>query len=272
MTREILFRGYCPDEKRWVYGYYLKHRGCPEDGVEGCEAIGVPQKDLWFDWKEIDPLTLCEYSGFNDRYGNPLYHGDKVRMLDALDGSKGKDAVVKYDEARGEWVLEVFRNAERLVKDKYALGGSFIHARCVKAYDVLKERTIYDDYIKKNWGVQGMNRKNWRLCFVRNGVCVFAEYLHLADGIDWTGEPARNADWPIPMVCCHLKYLRFVAEKVNTDVFGKDSPFSEWNQRHVVLKGLPAIEVNGDVVKYGDEDRTVIGIFKRHKIPCGWRE
>lgn len=25
MTREILFRGYCPDEKRWVYGYYLKH-------------------------------------------------------------------------------------------------------------------------------------------------------------------------------------------------------------------------------------------------------
>ena len=77
---------------------------------------------------------------------------------------------------------------------------------------------------------------------------------------------------PIPMVCCHLKYLRFVAEKVNTDVFGKDSPFSEWNQRNVVLKGLPAFEVNGDVVKYGDDDCTVIGVFKRHKIPCGWRE
>ena len=68
MTREILFRGYCPDEKRWVYGYYLKHKGCPEEGIEGCDAIGEPQKDLWFDWKEIDPLTLGQYSGFKDRY------------------------------------------------------------------------------------------------------------------------------------------------------------------------------------------------------------
>lgn len=157
MTREILFRGYCPDEKRWVYGYYLKHKGCPEDGIEGCEAIGVPQKDMWFDWKKIDTLTLCQYSGFNDRYGNPLYHGDKVRLLDALDGSKGKDAVVIYDETRGEWVLEVRRlvqveNGESLAKYKYALGASFIHERCVKAYDVLNERTIYDDYIKEKWG------------------------------------------------------------------------------------------------------------------------
>lgn len=158
MTREILFRGYCPDEKRWVYGYYLKHKGNPDDGVSGCEAIGEPQKDLWFDWKYIDPLTLCQYSGFNDRYGNPLYHGDKVRLLDALDGSKEKDAVVLYDEARGEWILEVFRTVEEeegrpRVKDKYALGASFIHERCVKAYDVLNDKTIYDDYIKEKWGV-----------------------------------------------------------------------------------------------------------------------
>lgn len=73
MTREILFRGYCSDYKRWVYGYYLKHEGCPEEGIEGCDAIGEPQKDLWLDWKEIDPLTLGQYSGFKDRYGSPLY-------------------------------------------------------------------------------------------------------------------------------------------------------------------------------------------------------
>lgn len=26
MTREILFRGYCPEENRWVYGFYLDPR------------------------------------------------------------------------------------------------------------------------------------------------------------------------------------------------------------------------------------------------------
>lgn len=78
------------------------------------------------------------------------------------------------------------------------------------------------------------------------------------------------ADWPIPMDCYHRKYLRFNAEDVNTDVFGNDSIFSEWDQRHVVSQYLPAFVVNGDVVKYGDEDRTVVGIFKRHKIPFGW--
>lgn len=155
--REILFRGYCPDAKRWVYGYYLKHKGCPEDGIEGCEAIGVPQKEIFFDWYEIDPLTLCQYSGYTDRYGNTLYHGDRVRLLDALDGSKGKDAVVMYDEKRGEWMLEIYsiveeKEGRRRIKDKYALASSFIHGRCVKSYDVLKEITIYDDYIKEKWG------------------------------------------------------------------------------------------------------------------------
>lgn len=104
MTREILFRGYCPDEKRWVYGYYVKYEGNPEDGVSGCEAIGEPQKDMWFDWKEVDPLTLCQYSEFNDRYGNPLYHGDKVRSLDALINNEQVIDLGDYERDDGKLV------------------------------------------------------------------------------------------------------------------------------------------------------------------------
>lgn len=151
--REIMFRGYCPDEKRWVYGYYLKHKGCPEDGIEGCEAIGVPQNDLWFDWKKIDPLTLCQYSGYKDRYGNPLYHGDEVLMLDALDGRRKKDALIIYDDFRGEWILEEKKGGRR-GKERYALAPLFVHEQCVKKYDVLKVITMFDDYIKEKWGCE----------------------------------------------------------------------------------------------------------------------
>ena len=153
MTRELLFRGYCPDAKRWVCGYYLKHKGCPEDGIEGCEAIGEPQKDLWFDWKEIDSLTLGQYSGFKDRYGAPLYDGDVVWVRDVLDGKIKKEGIIRYLEKMGVWIVGL---KNPISAGKMVYGGApelrYYTRRCEKAYDVLKERTIYDDYIKAKWG------------------------------------------------------------------------------------------------------------------------
>lgn len=115
-----------------------------------------------------------------------------------------------------------------------------------------------------------MSWLKWRLCYVKNGICAFVDYLHLATGIDWVGTPARNADLPIPMENCHRKLVGFEMEKVTTDLFGKDSIFNDWNQRQVVSQGLPAFVVAGEVVKYGDDARTVILILKRHSIRCRW--
>lgn len=153
MTREILFRGYCSDDKRWVYGYYLKHEGCPEEGIEGCDAIGEPQKDLWFDWKEIDPLTLGQYSGFKDRYGAPLYDGDVVWVLDVFDKKIKREGTIRYLEKMGGWVVGLKKptSAEINVHGGTPELRHYVR-RCEKAYDVLKERTIYDDYIKGKWG------------------------------------------------------------------------------------------------------------------------
>lgn len=33
----------------------------------------------------------------------------------------------------------------------------------------------------------------WKLCYVKNGVCVFVDKIWMADGSDWFGTPARNA-------------------------------------------------------------------------------
>lgn len=117
-----------------------------------------------------------------------------------------------------------------------------------------------------------MNWLKWRLCYVKNGICAFVDYFHLANGMDWVGTPARNADLPIPTSACHRKYLRFEKEAVNTDLFGIGSPFKEWDQKHVVSQRLPAFEVNGAVVKYGDEFSKVIKIFQRNQVPYGWME
>lgn len=159
MTREILFRGYYPVAHRWVYGGYLEFRDTVAIGEKKSSYILKQKKGRRFEYWLVDGFTVGQYSGFNDRYGKHLYHGDKVRLLDALDGSKGKDARVMYDKAGGEWVLEVFRlvqvqEGERWVKYKYTLAKSFIHERCVKVYNGTKERTIYDDYIKEKWGCE----------------------------------------------------------------------------------------------------------------------
>lgn len=63
MTREILFRGYYPDENRWVYGSYFQ---CGE-------AFILKQKEgRRFECWVVDEFTVGQYSGFNDRYGNKL--------------------------------------------------------------------------------------------------------------------------------------------------------------------------------------------------------
>lgn len=117
----------------------------------------------------------------------------------------------------------------------------------------------------------------WRLCYVKNGVCVFVDQRpSLVEGEGWEFQPACDADWPLPLDYYHLRYFGFVADKVQTDLFGTNSPFNTWSQSSIVSHELPAFVVDGsvekEVVKYGDDARTVIKIFEQNKIPCGWME
>lgn len=116
----------------------------------------------------------------------------------------------------------------------------------------------------------------WKLCYVKNGVCVFVDKLLFADASDWYGEPFRNASWPEPKDYYQQKLLGFATENATTDLFGKDSIFNEWCQSEVVHNRLPAFVISDDfgrhVVRYGDEAHTVMEMFRLHRIPCGWLE
>ncbi len=121
-----------------------------------------------------------------------------------------------------------------------------------------------------------MDWLKWRLCYVKHGICVFVDNLDLVNGTDWVGAPASMAEFPCPSTYCHQKILDvsliFAKDKVITDVFGAGSILDEWCQWKLVSQRLPALVVCDDVVKYGDDVRTVIGVFQRHQVPFDLRE
>lgn len=146
MTREILFRGYYPDENRWVYGTYFQ---CGE------AFILKQKKGRRFEYWMVDKFTVGQYSGFNDRYGNKLFEGDIVWVRDALDGKIKREGRILYFEILGEWVVGL-KKPNHFEKTVY--GGNpelrYYNRQCEKAYDGMKERTVCDDYIEEKWGCE----------------------------------------------------------------------------------------------------------------------
>ena len=71
--REILFRAKRADNGEWVEGCFAKGKWYLDEK----EKYTILQIDLCFyphceisEWIEIDPETLCQYTGLNDRNGD----------------------------------------------------------------------------------------------------------------------------------------------------------------------------------------------------------
>lgn len=74
--REILFKAKRVDNGEWIEGYYQKRRNFL--GNEEHLIFHVDSHTVW-EYTEINPETLCQFTGLYDRYENKIWENDVLK-------------------------------------------------------------------------------------------------------------------------------------------------------------------------------------------------
>lgn len=109
MKRTILFKGKRVDNGQWVEGKSLI-----QGIIEGREFVQIEHS--YFDnyrQYEVDPETVCQFTGLLDKNGNKIFEGDKINFSCAINGSF-IDSVVEYDSIDGAWSINWDKERNRV--------------------------------------------------------------------------------------------------------------------------------------------------------------
>lgn len=133
--REILFRAKRIDNGGWVEGYFAIGKWYLDEK----ERYAILPIDLCFyphceinEWIEIDPETVCQYTGLKDKNGKRIWENDIVRIENSMDEGIGNiefyggmwyvdgepsnslHDIVEYDDGELEVIGNIFDTPELL--------------------------------------------------------------------------------------------------------------------------------------------------------------
>lgn len=91
MKREILYRGARMEDGKFVYGslVFVKENDKSENELPHIVISYGPDT---FDWFEVDPETVGQYTGIDDREGEKIFEGDVFKI-----GAEDNIYTVRFD-------------------------------------------------------------------------------------------------------------------------------------------------------------------------------